>query len=157
MLPSPVYSNRKWLKGGYCCHGVWTWKIMQNTKCKKILIDIIGCRNFWWPEVWNHHKGVIIFYREGGSVCDGRSSIFSGPPLRPRDKILVPPLTEHILHYLKKELRRRCKQILRKNFGLPPLWPSKILVPTFGLLKETGPLLWPPQKILVPPPSSKKW
>ena len=38
-------------------------------------------------------KGAIIFYREGGpSVCDGRSPIFSGPPLCIRKKILVPPL-----------------------------------------------------------------
>ncbi len=32
-----------------------------------------------WNIFW--HKGAIIFSGEGESICDGRSSIFSGPPL----------------------------------------------------------------------------
>ncbi len=53
--------------------------------------------NTWFPlaSTWIHlsSKGAIIFNREGGpSVYDGRSPIFSGPPLRIPKKHLVPPL-----------------------------------------------------------------
>ncbi len=52
----------------------------------------------------NTGKGAIIFYQEGGpSVRDGRSAIFSGPPLCLRQKILVPPFA------------------YGKNFWSPPL------------------------------------
>ncbi len=50
------------------------------------------------------YKGAIIFYREGGGVCDGPLPIFSGLPLCIRKKVLSP--------------------ICLQEKNLPPLWPS---------------------------------
>ncbi len=59
-------------------------------------------------------KGAITFYREGGaSVCDGRSPIFSGPPLWLRQKIVVPPFAYGVKFWSPPLTSW-------KNFGPPP-------------------------------------
>ncbi len=72
---------------------------------------------------------------------------------------------EHFLNKVfRKELRQRRKKNCRKNFGPPSLTLKKFWSPSVAHWKKTGPHLWPPQKILLPPhktdgppPPGKKW
>ncbi len=124
------------LRQGEPCTSHYIHYVFVHITCT-IVIEGKGIQWNIFPISADYWLGRYQFLPGGGgaSVCDGRSPIFSGPPLCRRTKKFGHPLClRGKIMYLRRSRAEGAKIFWRKIFGPPPLLSSKA-APPFGPLK----------------------